>query len=354
MKLYVYSIWEEKGKGSSQAEPSPFRYDIVNVFRGGIPDGILIRTRTAQLARINVTVRAIDANEQASLMLSPFNGTPLPFNDETYLGGTPAHLVSYRTPGYQWQPILEWDLNNPAQTMMLRDNDLNQGAYGHRTYNELWGAAVFSPATINGVDGELTGRQLSVGMQDFPIADALHPTDEGNGKTQLKLYAGGKLLGKGQTNVNARIPTGSHTYTLTLSATRPAGSLLSTQINGIWKFVARGSNSDLSNPVQIYGLQIVAAGLNRRNDAAGGSLTSVTLRPYSDLDNAIALPVVHAWASSNDGKSWGRVSVRRVGSHYVISVRNARSAGFTSLRIYIADHAGNSEELTVIHAYGIS
>lgn len=44
---------------------------------------------------------------------------------------------------------------------------------------------------------------------------------------------------------------------------------------------------------------------------------------------------------------------RRCGGRHVVSVKNASAAGFTSLRIYAGDRHGNSEELTVIHAYGV-
>ncbi len=40
MALYVYSIWEKTG--NSVANPSPFRYDIIRVFRGSIPSSPVI------------------------------------------------------------------------------------------------------------------------------------------------------------------------------------------------------------------------------------------------------------------------------------------------------------------------
>jgi hypothetical protein len=45
------------------------------------------------------------------------------------------------------------------------------------------------------------------------------------------------------------------------------------------------------------------------------------------------------------------VAVHRVGGHYVVSVRNAASPGFTSLRVLVGH--GDSEDLTVIHAYTV-
>jgi hypothetical protein len=63
---------------------------------------------------------------------------------------------------------------------------------------------------------------------------------------------------------------------------------------------------------------------------------------------------VRAWVSANDGATWHPATVRKVRGHYVVSARNAGSAGCTSLRVYVADSHGNYEELTVIRAYGVS
>jgi hypothetical protein len=38
---------------------------------------------------------------------------------------------------------------------------------------------------------------------------------------------------------------------------------------------------------------------------------------------------------------------------YLVTVRNSASAGYTSLKVYLSDGQGHSEDLTVIHAYGV-
>ncbi|HEY2314590.1 MAG TPA: hypothetical protein VGH96_13325 [Streptosporangiaceae bacterium] len=352
MQLYVYSVWEKKG--NTVAQPSPFRYDVVHVYRGLIPRSPAISTTTSSLTRVDVRVRATDAGQTATLSLSPqpSNG-PVPLNATSALGATPAHLVSYRSPGWQWQPIVEWD--SPAGT--LRDNDLNQPAYGRGAHAELWGAAVWAPAPgalFAGIDG----RRLQAGLvaSDFPIGDPLHPSDEGSlASKEIRLYSGGTLLAHtGQYQVNVRIPEVSRQYRLTLTARRPAGALLSASISGVWKFMAKGSGSDFGTPAQVYGVQLLPAGLDGHDQVASGSLTRVALRIYSALTSSpVRLATVRAWASADDGTSWRAVSVSWSGGRYVVSVKNASAAGFTSLRIHVGDRQGNSEDLTVIHAYGV-
>jgi hypothetical protein len=352
MTLYVYSVWEKKG--NTVADPSPFRYDIIRVFRGGIPRSPVIRTRTSQLARIDITVRSTDADQQATLALAPEpGGAILPLNATTTLGATPARLVSYRTPGSQWQPVVDWQ----SQAGTLEDTDLSQPAYGPGRHSELWGAAVLSPRP-DAMYGLVSGRSLQAGFytDGDPLGDPLHDTDQATGITKLlRLYSGSRLLTSGHGDVvSARIPAVLRHYTLTLGVTRSPGALLSTRIDGVWHFTATGGSPGTA--VQLFGLRVLPAGLSGRNQAAAGSLTRVGLQIDSAVTGTevqVALPVVRVWASANDGMTWRRASVHEAGGRYVLSVRNAAAAGFTSLRIYVSDGHGASEELTVIHAYSV-
>jgi hypothetical protein len=154
--------------------------------------------------------------------------------------------------------------------------------------------------------------------------------------------------------LTVNIPDVSHQYTLTLAATRAAGAQLSTSVRGVWKFVAKGSASQFSVPAQIYGLQLLPAGLSGRNQAAGGSLTRMAIRIYGPGTlNQLLLKTVEVWASVNDGVTWRKVPVHATGGHYVVSIGNASTVGYTSLKVYVADGHGSSEQLTVIHAYGV-
>jgi len=354
MTLYVYSIWEKTG--NTVADPSPFRYDIIRVFHAGIPSSPVSSTLTSQLTRVNLTVRATDAGQTATLTLSPqpSNEVVVPLNDYSTLGATPAHLVSYRSPGYQWQSMVNW--YSPAGG--LEDDDLNQPVLAHRAYSQTFGSAIWAPAPNGGLSGELDGRQLSIGLpeESFPISDPTHLTDDGTGVTGLiRLYRGSTLLKQAHNyQLTVKVPDVSHRYTLKLSATRAPGAQLSSSIQGVWKFLAKGSGSQASVPVQIYGLQLLPAGLSGRNQAAAGSDTKVALRIYGpDTSSELRLNTVEAWASDNDGATWRKVSVHESGGHYLFSARNASAAGFTSVKVYVSDGHGDSEDLTVIHAYGV-
>jgi hypothetical protein len=199
---------------------------------------------------------------------------------------------------------------------------------------------------------------MQVGSSFSLLGDPLHlgDTDESSGVTaRLRLYSGTRLLASSHGgNLNVRIPAARHWYSLHIDAARMPGATLSTQIHAVWRFSAHGTTNDFSFTPQLYASQLLPAGLDRRNQAAAGVTTPVTLRLYSPFSvTPVLLHVVRAQASSDDGKTWHSVTVRRHDSHYVLSVRNPHQAGFVSLRIYVKDGSGNSESLTVIHAYGV-
>jgi hypothetical protein len=346
----AYSVWEKAG--NTIASPSPFRYDIVSVFRGGVPAHPDYAIRQSSLARVDVTVRATDASQQAYMSLSPFGKQILPFNDTTTLGATPARVASYRTPGFRWQPII--GMNSPYGN--IRDNNLDARAYGRGHFHETYGAAVLAP-NASDIFADVEGRRLQVGESQFPIQDPLSPTDEGSGLTkEFRLYAGGKLIGHSAGgNLNVTIPWARHWYTLRLNVSRKPGATLSTQIAGVWHFPANGVpriQGDGTPPV--YEMRMLPAGLSLRNQAAAGATTRVALTVFGPVEpNPVLVPVLRAYASANDGATWTRVPARARGDHYVLSVHDPGQAGFVSLRVYVRDASGDSEQMSVIHAYGV-
>jgi hypothetical protein len=350
--LYTYSLWEKQG--NTVANPSPFRYDIVKVSRGGFPSRPTFTVRSSALARVSVRVRATDQNQQASLELSPetSSGPVLPLNAGTTLGATPARLTSYRSPGYQWNPLV--DLTSPVGE--IRDFVLNMNPYRQGHFTERYFAAVLGPQALNGPSASIEGRHMQVSA-GFPVlGDPLHigDTDEISGVSErLRLYSGGRLLASSHGgNLNLRIPAVRRGYTLHLDAARKPGAVLSTQIHATWRFSAQPAAISASG--QLYAAQLVPGGLDMRNRAAAGAVTPVTIRLYAPASvSPLLLQVVRAHESADNGKTWRAVTVRRRGNHYVISVRNPRQPGFVSLRLYAKDRSGNSELLTIIHAYGV-
>jgi hypothetical protein len=355
--LYEYSIWEKQG--NTVTNPSPFRYDIIKVYRGGLPSNPAITVRTSDLARVSVTVRATDQNQQATILLSPASRSApsLPLNAGTDLGATPAHLVSYRSPGYYWQPLV--DLTSPSGEM--RDNVLDTTPHGRGHFTERYFSAVLSPPLLNGPSASVQDRTM--GVATWPLlGDPWHPdtSDEVSGMTGvLGLYSGHQLLAKSHfdtfgAHLTVRVPMASHWYTLQVDATRTSGAVLSTQIHGVWRFYAHGTTNHASLQAHLDAIRLLPGGLDLHNQAAASALTRVAMRVQKNGYPNIAIRLVRAYASFDDGSSWHAVRVRALGGSYVFDVRDPGHAGFVSLRVYIKDAAGDSELLTVIHAYGVA
>jgi hypothetical protein len=354
--LYEYSVWEKRG--NTAARPSPFRYDIIKVYRGGFPSNPAISVHTRDLARVWVSVRATDPGQQATLELSPMNPTasPLPLNAGTDLGATPAGVASYRTPGYNWQPIV--DLSSSSGEM--RDDVLNMAVYGRGRFTERYFSAVLSPPLLNGPSVSVENRALQASTWPL-IGDPANPdsTDEVTRMSgHLRLYSGGRLLASSSLGtfggtLNAQIPMARHWYSLHADATRTAGAWLSTRIHGVWVFPAHGTTNFNSFAAALSAVRLLAGGLDLRNRAGSGTLTPVTMQVHSNSDPPARFTVVRAYMSADDGKTWHAVGVRARSGHYVFNVRDPKSAGFVSLRVSVRDSAGDSESLTIIHAYGV-
>jgi site-specific recombinase XerD len=322
------------------------------------PANAAITVRRSDLARVRVSARATDPDQRATLELSPMGGSggPLPLNARTDLGATPAGLVSYRSPGYNWQPIV--DLTSPSGEM--RDNVLNMTPYGRGHFTERYFAAVLSPPLLNGPSVSVEDRTLSA--RTWPLlGDPWHTdtTDEVTGMSGLlRLYSGHRLLARSHLGtfgggLSARIPTARHRYSLHVDGTRTPGAALSAQIHGVWVFSAHGTTNFASFTATLGALRLLPGGLDLRNKAGSGTLTPVTMHVVENSYPPVAITAVRAYMSADDGKTWHAVRVRARSGHYVFTVRDPRQAGFVSLRLYVRDAAGNSESLTVIHAHGV-
>jgi hypothetical protein len=340
--LYEYSVWEKRG--NTAGRPSPFRYDIIKVYRGGLPANPSVTVRRSDLARVRVSVRATDPDQQATLELSPMGSSsgPLPLNAGTTLGATPTGLVSYRSPGYDWQPIV--DLTSPSGEM--RDDLLNMTPYGRGHFTERYFGAVLSPQQLNGPSVSVEGRTL--GASTWPLlSDPWHTdtTDEVTGMSGLlRLYSGHRLLARSHLgnfggSLRARIPMARHRYSLNVDGTRAPGAALSTQIHGVWVFSAHGTTNFASFTATLAALRLLPGGLDLRNQAGGGALTPLTLQVKENSYPPVAITAVRAYMSADNGKTWHAVRVRARGGHYVFTVRDPRQAGFVSLRLYVRDAA---------------
>ena len=351
--LYVYSVWQQAG--ATATDPSPYRYDIIKAFGGGLPSVPSIYTKASQLARVDITAREFDPDQQAMLNLDPLGqDITESLSASTPLGATPAHLVSYRSPGFRWVGNVFWQSPSvtPGTDNEVEEYDAEPILYRPGRYAETWGQAVLAPWQY-GIEAVRYQDQLSVELVGASWSDAFHQAGGGEYANETaSLYSGGKLLAtdKHFPVVQVPYPSRARGYVLKVTGARLPGAGLSSSVAATWQFSAGGRHPF----TRVFSVTLAAGGLSDANAAAAGSVTPVTLGFNWGTLLSYPIRTVRAWASADDGATWQRVAVRKLHGTYVLSVTNAASAGYTSLRVYVVDSHGTSEELTVIHAYGVS
>ncbi|GAA2609146.1 hypothetical protein SMC26_31480 [Actinomadura fulvescens] len=349
----AHAVLEKKGTAPEQA--SPYRYDLVRVHKGGIPQKPSYYDRRSKLARVDVSVRSIDADQTGWLSLEATGKsnssylTPL----DTSLGALPRTVISYRTPGYKWHPNIT--INGPHGNARIWDSN-NDPVYAARRYKETWGGGVWGPGP-RGVDANMWGRRLLVYPRTL-ICQPPHTVNEDcelSGVTKFsRLYRGRTLLAQGKGDLSARISTKSTWYTLKSTASRPQGALLSTRLWSTWRFKARGYDDSFSHGgASLLTVIYTPWGLDGRNHAARGSLTKIPVYVRDGSGHKLAVKSIIIEASVDGGKTWRRTSVKRDGKRWMASVRNPGTAGFVSLRATVKDARGNTVWQTIANAYGV-
>ncbi|GAA1554968.1 hypothetical protein GCM10009678_42440 [Actinomadura kijaniata] len=353
VSLAAHAVLERRGSGAEN--PSPYRYDLVRVAKGGIPTTPVYRSKRADLARVDVHVRSFDNGQTGGMDLraaAPDNRGWLT-HMRTELGALPRTVVSYRTPGLRWNPDVT--ISGPHGNATISDHN-DDPTYKKGRFTETWGRAVWGPSR-NGVGGSIDGRHLYLTPRSL-ICQPPRTVNQDCGLSGVtktaRLYRGTTLLAQGKGDLRVKIPTRAAWYTLKVEARRPAGALLSTRVAATLRFKARGYDDGLGHGgVRALTTVYAPRGLDARNHAARGSLTSVPLTVKGHPDSRTTLKSLVVEASADGGRTWRKLAVKREGSHWVVRVRNPNAAGFVSLRATAKDDAGATSVQTITNAYGV-
>jgi hypothetical protein len=156
-----------------------------------------------------------------------------------------------------------------------------------------------------------------------------------------------------QTIHHVTLITGTSTLTLDLTASRdPKLWTTSTTTHTVWTVKSSPSSGDNNT------LSVLQIAYQVTTDLAGnraGGVQALSLQPYH-LDGAVGAGTVGTpkfEVSFNDGTTWVRVPVVKVGGSY-LAIFTAPMSGFVSLRTTASDSKGNAVTQTVIRAYGLS
>jgi hypothetical protein len=319
------------------------RYDLVKSYRG-VPADIALRDTKAKMTRVDLNVSTIDHDQNTFLKLVPLNphGKPVVAADV----GAPVlgKQASYRTAGLSWAATLSMSAPTSGFAALTADGKKHRRVYaaGH-TERETWGAGVWGPRPASPAI-YTAGGQLRVG--GGPPICAWSGTGVTLSDCQLQpqqvtytVSQGATKLGSGQ---SVAVGVGAPAwYDVTLDAGRGNGDLC-TAVSATWHVKAGGPGQ-----VETGYLHLSPGGLNSRNQAKGGSTTSITVQ-------SVGLKAVRTatLAYSTDGKTWHKVKLVRQGGRWTGKIHNPAN-GAVSLRATATGASGASISETVTDAYGV-
>jgi hypothetical protein len=167
------------------------------------------------------------------------------------------------------------------------------------------------------------------------------------------LYAGGTLVGSSGVPGSGEftVPAGAANYRLVSSVTRnhPIWPL-STQVSAEWGFRSAHTDAAAPLPLLTVGFAPSVDGLNHAPAGRRITIPVTVNRQYGATGPRPALDRVEY--SVDDGATWVRVTPRKKGDCWEVSVPNPAS-GFVSLRAAASDRDGNTVTQTILRAYRV-
>jgi subtilisin family serine protease len=178
------------------------------------------------------------------------------------------------------------------------------------------------------------------------------------GTTQLELFANGQKIGESSQSGGGRsvFPAAAERTEYRLQASGLQSSLpLSTSITAAWTFTSEPSTAAFTQ------LPLVSLRFTPRLNAMGQAFRGlpfaipITVRQLTRTRSSqVHLRSLRVEVSYDEGKTWQRVLVLRLGQGYVALLVHPKKGDYVSLRTVASDYAGNTFEETVIRAYALS
>jgi hypothetical protein len=150
------------------------------------------------------------------------------------------------------------------------------------------------------------------------------------------------------------VPPEEGAYRLSVDVNRGAPSTLSTKVSATWTFRSGHVPGTKPVPLPLSAVRFAPA-LNEVNTAPAGTAYGVPFEVQRQPGStAGVVKTLNVEVSYDDGATWRKPVVIRVGRYGIAIVRHPAGAGFVSLRARSTDTAGNTVEQTVIRAYRIA
>ncbi|MFD4637188.1 S8 family serine peptidase [Lentzea sp. NPDC058436] len=335
------TTFAEHVNGTPRDEKTPVRYSLIYTEKG-MPTGYQRTAQAKELAEVSTTARPAGADKRHLIRSVPHPNTGLAglgWYQEVFEGGRAVEYVTAAGGKWNWEYILLGSTTEYSTTTLQRT--FQPG----RKYTQVMGAAVFGPSVPEapGYGLARTGDQLSVKVPLLTDANGGEAVVAG-GTAKTSLSRNGTKLGEvARAGGVFGVPAEDGTYRAEIEHSRDAE--LSGKVSGAWTFQSRRTDGLTHLPLTVVRFLPT---LDDQNAAHG----RVQLLPLK-IEQARNTPKVRritVEVSYDDGASWRQVPV--IGDRAVLN--HPKNAKFASLRAKTTDAAGNTGEVTIIHAYRIA
>ncbi|MDL4773834.1 S8 family serine peptidase [Actinomadura xylanilytica] len=361
LRYAVTSTWQKQG--TTPEAPSPYIFRDYGYALKQIPADPALRTRRAEMARLDTTVRSHGKAGTALLRWVGYNSETGAYESvgQSVTRPFPGTVAIYlrADPKVFWSSELRLYGDDPDSEIVRAFRDPRSYRAGPQA--DAWNAGVLGQ-NLNDWSNFRDGSQTKVSTS-CPVTGAREVcTTDSTMEGTLRLSRGdtvvseGKLRpGYGAVELTADLPDEAAAYTLHESLTREKSPLaaLSTRLDTVWTFRSAKTAAKTGLPLQVVNL--MPAGLNENNQAAKGKPTRI---PYWVERNsgapASAPASLKVEASFDDGATWRSVPAAGTPGAGVASVTPPSGATAVSLRATATDKAGNAVTQTVIRAYGLA
>ncbi|WP_157520716.1 S8 family serine peptidase [Herbidospora daliensis] len=364
-RKFAYYRWTQWAKPNGDGyDASPYWYHLMKA-EPGIPADPGYRPRRHDLAEVTSTYAAqqdgkhgerfalpvLYGTEAAWMPYGSLSTFPLPFRRTEYF--TPGETTWY--PSFiQYKALDAWD--NIDQFFF---GQMTSFRAGQKT-SDRWNTGVFgaslSPGNGSWREGDLL--QFATGQFEDAVPGRYSFGEYQNPRATL--YRDGKEIFSSDSHLPGTVDVPADTkeshYRITMTADRaPAMTRFSTRVDAEWTFRSKTPKPGTRQLLPLMSVQI-SPDLDDRNRAATGK-TRIPLR--LQRQDAAPAPKVKTPAveiSYDDGRTWQPAKVHAAGKDAWTAETShpATARGrFASLRVKVADAAGNTFAETVIRAYEI-
>ncbi|MEU1588283.1 hypothetical protein [Micromonospora sp. NPDC005710] len=348
--------WAAVNMDSPAGTATPYRYNIVHEYAGGVPADPsfrVTRAEQARLARIDERFHQTDSPEMYTLLVrtgSTPDGVPV---TQTYEGVMPPSRTSYLSPEIVWADEGVYGglaaLEAPRRYL---PGSRHSKVWARQPLHSDWyddpaGADWSCTTAPSRTRGNLHLDMVTLTDQ-HQRADCLQGEAVGV-KRKLSLYRNGTLVDERSGPYgDFSVPQSMADYRVTLDVDTSLILPISTTVNTSWTFRSAGPDGTGNVPLPLLAVDY-ALPMDHDNHPVDGTAELTVRQAHSVKTQKVTS--FQVWTSTDDGATWKSARVTGSGDSYRVELPKATAGQAVSLRVKAAANGGSGIDQTIIRAY---